>query len=328
MIKVRNMEWKDYQQISWIDQLAFAGHYKKTYGVSQFPERTQSGMDAYINCTGGEALVVEYSGQVVGFNFVHQWGSLGWFGPLGIDPNYQRRGLGKALLEKTLEIYEERQVAEIGLETRVDSPANIGMYMSMGFQPMCVTLDLTRTVKIGKMATPLIKIRPEVEFLYYKEKMNEADLNQLCEEVWKLTDQVNPGLDYKSELELLLKFGFGQVIVMKEEGEVCGLALIMTTDLRGQEGFAVTIRGLLIKPGTPAMEYIRLSELLQEVYQVTRQLKRSKVAISVYSAYDAVTRYLLKDEHFTISFPYLRMVMNDPYFPIRRGGIELSKWRG
>ncbi len=327
MIKIRTMEWKDYQQVSWIDQIAFTAHFKKTYGISQVLERAKDGMDALVKRTGGEALVLEYNGEVVGYNFLHQWGNLGWIGPLGIEPNYQRRGLGKALMEKTLEIFEERQVEEIGLETMVDSPANIGLYMRMGFQPMCVALDMARTVKYGNKATPSREIRPEVQFTNYNGILNEVEFEQLCCEARKLTDQVISGLDYQSELELILKFGFGSVIALRENGEICGLALLLTTDFRGQKGLTVTIRGLAIKPGSKIVEYTRLSELLQQVYQITRDLGRSRVVLTVYSSYDALTRYLLKNEHFTISFPYLRMLMNDPYYPIRRGGIELSKWR-
>lgn len=327
MLHIRKMEWKDHPRVIMVDQLAFSNHFRKTYGITRLSERIEEGIEAYLKRTGTEGLVAEYNGQIVGFIFLHQWGSLGWCGPFGIDPNYHRRGIGKRLLEEALQILDGRDVQEIGLETMVDTPSNVGFYMEMGFQPINLTLDLVRTVKPLKEAPPTPEIRPEVTFHHYID-FEESEFEELVTKAQQITSEVIPGLDYRSELELLLKFQFGRVILMEEQGEPCGIALLMTTDFRGQKGLSVSMRGVAIRPKTSELEYTRLSEILSQVYQVSRELGRSKVFLSVYSAYDVLTRYLLRTEKFTINFPYLRLVKRDPHFSISNAGIELSKWRG
>lgn len=328
MLHIRKMEWKDHPKVIMVDQLAFANHFRKTYGITRLSERIPEGIEAYLKRTGTEGLVAEFNGQIVGFIFLHQWGSLGWCGPFGIDPNYHRRGIGKRLLEEALQILDGWDVREIGLETMVDTPSNVGFYMEMGFQPVNLTLDLVRTVKPLKEAPSIPKIRPEITFQHYTD-FEENEFEELATKALQITNEVIPGLDYRSELELLLKFGFGRVILMKEQGEPCGIALLMTTDFRGQKGLSVSMRGVAIRPNKRSeLEYTRLSEILSQVYQVSRELGRSKMFLSVYSAYDSLTRYLLRTERFTINFPYLRLVKYDPNFPINNAGIELSRWRG
>lgn len=361
-MEIREMTKQDYQQVMWIDQMAFSAHYRKTYGINKLMERIPEGLSAYQQRTGTEGIVLEYHGQVVGYAFSHQWGSLGWFGPIGIDLNYQGRGFGKQLILHIIEQLSELDVREIGLETMVNSPNNIGMYMSLGLKPLHPVFDMVRTVKglKGAELAGASAIRPNVTFVHYlpdevltdgdtgllirnaqsddgtgkqngvcpMDGAQDSEFTRLKEIARGLTDAVIPGLDYEPELELMLQYGFGRVILMQEEGEPVGLALLMTTDLRGQQGFMVTIRGLVIKPATPENEYLRLSELLRQIYQVTRELNCTKVALTAYSGNDSLVRYLMKEERFTVNFPYLRMVKNDPQFPMPVGGIELSRWRG
>ena len=44
------------------------------------------------------------NGQLVGFNFVINWGSIGYFGPLVVHPEYWDQGIAKQLLDPTMNI--------------------------------------------------------------------------------------------------------------------------------------------------------------------------------------------------------------------------------
>jgi hypothetical protein len=42
------------------------------------------------------------NGQLVGFNFVTNWGSVGFFGPFIVHPDYWDQGIAKQLLGPTM----------------------------------------------------------------------------------------------------------------------------------------------------------------------------------------------------------------------------------
>ena len=48
------------------------------------------------------------NGQLVGFNFVINWGSVGYFGPLIVHPDYWDQGIAKQLLEPTMNIFDKK----------------------------------------------------------------------------------------------------------------------------------------------------------------------------------------------------------------------------
>ena len=48
------------------------------------------------------------NGQLVGFNFVTNWGSVGYFGPLVVHPDYWDQGVAKQLLEPTMNIFDKK----------------------------------------------------------------------------------------------------------------------------------------------------------------------------------------------------------------------------
>jgi predicted N-acetyltransferase YhbS len=46
------------------------------------------------------ALAAEVDGRLVGTNFVTRWGSVGFFGPLTVDPSLWDKGVSRALLTR------------------------------------------------------------------------------------------------------------------------------------------------------------------------------------------------------------------------------------
>ena len=49
------------------------------------------------------AFAAELGGEVVGTNFVVDWGSVGFFGPLSVRPDHWGRGIAQRLTEAVLE---------------------------------------------------------------------------------------------------------------------------------------------------------------------------------------------------------------------------------
>ena len=110
---------------------------------------------AYAGIYPRPALVAEIEGKVVGFilGYVSGWefgvpDTIGWIDTLGVDPAYQRRGIGKALFNELLEIFKRSGREEtIETETRKVEGVNVvytlaswtdwdllQFYHAMGFQ--------------------------------------------------------------------------------------------------------------------------------------------------------------------------------------------------
>jgi predicted N-acetyltransferase YhbS len=61
---IRNMQYKDIEEIKEIDRLCFKADFN----------RTAEGIQGYIEAGFNSSLVYEIDNKVVGFNFIHLWG--------------------------------------------------------------------------------------------------------------------------------------------------------------------------------------------------------------------------------------------------------------
>ena len=87
---------------------------------------------AYAGIYPRPALVAEFEGKIVGFilGYVSGWefgvpDTVGWIDTLGVDPNYQRHGIGRALFNALIEIFkrsgrEETPEAKEGEKGRIE----------------------------------------------------------------------------------------------------------------------------------------------------------------------------------------------------------------
>jgi RimJ/RimL family protein N-acetyltransferase len=63
------------------------------------------------------SFAAEVNGELVGSNFVANWGSVGIFGPLTIRPDFWDKGVAKQLLKSTTDYFEKLGTKHIGLFT-------------------------------------------------------------------------------------------------------------------------------------------------------------------------------------------------------------------
>ncbi len=86
------------------------------------------------------AFAAYVNDELVGSNFVSNWGRVGFFGPLTIRPNLWNRGIGTRLVEPIMERF-----AEWGIKhTRVSSPLPIAQGIS----------TCTRSSASGRVSSP------------------------------------------------------------------------------------------------------------------------------------------------------------------------------
>jgi ribosomal protein S18 acetylase RimI-like enzyme len=84
----------------------------------------------------GLGFVAEDDGDVVGFAFAtvpEETPDLGHVTDLYVEPSSRRRGAANALMAKVATLLQERGVAHIGLDVRVDNPGARALYDGLGF---------------------------------------------------------------------------------------------------------------------------------------------------------------------------------------------------
>jgi hypothetical protein len=62
--------------------------------------------------------------KLVGSNFTTNWGSVGFFGPLTIHPEFWAKGIAKRLLEPTMQLFSKWNIKHAGLFTFVKPKAH------------------------------------------------------------------------------------------------------------------------------------------------------------------------------------------------------------
>jgi N-acetylglutamate synthase-like GNAT family acetyltransferase len=80
-------------------------------------------------------LAAEFDGQLVGSNFMANWGSAGFFGPLTVRPDCWNKAIAKKILNNTMKIFERLGTKHIGLFTFANSPKRVHLYQKFDFWP-------------------------------------------------------------------------------------------------------------------------------------------------------------------------------------------------
>jgi len=161
------------------------------------------------------ALGAELEGELVGSNFATSWGSVGFFGPLTVRPDLWDRGIGKSLLEQTMDLFGRWGTKHIGLFTFAQSAKHIGLYQRFGFWPRFLT---------AVMSKPIEDRRPELQWSVYSDVPGSGRMafRRSCE---MLTDSVHPGLDLQREIRAVDEQKLGDTVLLSRSGVLVGLAV-------------------------------------------------------------------------------------------------------
>ena len=144
------------------------------------------------------------NGALVGSNFVTRWGSVGYFGPLTVHPDFWDRGVGQKLLPPALALFEAWGCCHTGLYTYSGSPKHLTLYQKFGFWPRALTAIMSRPVRpverVGKVS------------LY---SQAEAPARPgLVASAAGLTDAIYAGLDVQREILALEAQGLGDTVLI------------------------------------------------------------------------------------------------------------------
>ena len=173
----------------------------------------------------GDGLVAELDGRLAASNMLARWGSFAFFGPLTTRPDLWDRGIAKALLAATMDVFDAWDVTDAGLFTFPHSTKHVGLYQKFDFWPRFLTAVMTKEPAAGP---------PPMTYSTVTDAQREEVLSA-CRD---LSDSIYSGLDLSAEIESVFSQKLGDTVLV--------------WDGNGLDGFAVCHTGAGTEGGTGA----------------------------------------------------------------------------
>ena len=162
------------------------------------------------------AFAARVQGKLVGTNFATNWGSVGFFGPLTIHPDYWDRGVGKRLIEPVIDLFSRWGVRQAGLYTFAQSQKHVALYQKFGFWPRFLTAIMSLQVDTVAGAARELKTHSE---------LSPGAREEALESCRKLTNQIYEGLDVSREVLAVANQNLGDTVLVWENSRLVGLAV-------------------------------------------------------------------------------------------------------
>jgi GNAT superfamily N-acetyltransferase len=313
-VRIRPLEANDLEEADRIFRLAFG-----TFAGLPDPMTFCNDAD-YVrqrwHAAPSYTFAAQWGEKLVGFNFAVRWGSIAYFGPLGILPDFWDRGLGSRLMEPVMALFHDWQSKQTGLFTWPNSPKHLHFYQKFGYWPRFLTSIMSKPAK-----------RPEREChsLRYSE-VQEHQRPQLLADCRGLTDQIYPGLDLTSEIVAVERQRLGETLLVagEEEGRVAAMAICHIGPHSEAGSGTCYVKFGAARPGATAPD--RLSRLLEacESLSVDRGMSRLVIGMNTarHEAYRQALDYGFRTE-------WLGIVMQRPNEPgyNRPGMYVIDDWR-
>jgi GNAT superfamily N-acetyltransferase len=159
------------------------------------------------------SLAAEVDGRLVATNFATRWGSVAFFGPLTVLPEFWDRGVARALLGPTMELFRDWGVTHSGLFTFGHSPKHMALYQSFGFMPRFLTPVLARSVGPGEGGSEGWTI------------FSESDDQDGCiAAASAITNAIYPGLDVEREITCVDRQKLGDTVLVEDGPDLAAFA--------------------------------------------------------------------------------------------------------
>lgn len=160
-------------------------------------KRSHKNINYYLKKEPEGCFVAILDGKIAGSIISNVWGKVGWFGPLEVEAPLQNQGIGKALVQESLDYLKEKGCTTRGCETMATSPKNIAFYMKIGFQAKALSNVLYKRLEpVDPDSLKTNEARP----------FEDKDMVH-AKELW---NKVQPGLSYESEIEAVNKHKLGE----------------------------------------------------------------------------------------------------------------------
>ena len=161
------------------------------------------------------AFAAEINNEVVGSNFVTNWGSVAFFGPLTIHPDLWDRGVGKRLMEPILECFDKWKTKQVSLFTFAHSQKHIGLYQKFGFYPRFLTAIMSKPVELTGRTSIWTKFSD----------VSASEQTIILDACRELTDAIYEGLDVRHEIRAVADQKLGDTILLWNDSKLTGFAV-------------------------------------------------------------------------------------------------------
>ena len=228
------------------------------------------------------AFAAETGGRLAGSNFAANWGSVGFFGPLTIHPDYWDRGVGKKLMEPVMACFERWRTRHAGLFTFPHSQKHIGLYQKFGFHPRFLTAVMSGPVAPNSQpanSTRLSDVPPT----------ERGRVLQACRE---LTDAIYEGLDVGLEMRAVAEQQLGDTVLLWDGSSLKGMAVCQSgPGTEGGTGVCYVKFGAA-RPGPGAEQ--DFSRLLDACEHLAASLNATRLAAGVNTARHEAYHHMLR----------------------------------
>lgn len=212
-ISIRLMQQSDLPKADRVFRLAF-GSFIGLPDPSQF-----SGDASFIQHrwqtepTGGFAATKD--GEIIGSNLATRWGSVGFFGPLSVHPDFWNQGIAQRLIEPIIERFTQWNIQQAGLFTFPNSPKHHALYQKFGFWPRFLTAIMAKSVQ-----------QPEAVMQGMKySQLSEDKRSEFLRASFELTNGIYEGLDLSREILAVDTQKLGDTVGFWDEKGLAGFAV-------------------------------------------------------------------------------------------------------
>jgi GNAT superfamily N-acetyltransferase len=253
--------------------------------------------------------------ELIGSVFAANWGSVGFFGPLTVRPDFWNRGVGQQLLQPVMALFERWGTTHAGLYTFAQSPKHLALYQKFGFRPRFVTMIMVKPIGRPAALPPESSVFSEVE---------PGDRMQCLEDCRAVCDAIYEGLEVRDEIESVAAQTLGDTVLLHKGDRLEGLAVCHVGP--GTEAGSGTcyVKFGAVRPGPTAG--VALKRLLESCEALGSSRGATHLHTGVNSARHEAYE-ILRAEGFRINLQGVAMHRpNEPGYS-RPGVYLLDDWR-
>jgi GNAT superfamily N-acetyltransferase len=227
------------------------------------------------------ALGAEFAGELIGSNFLTNWGSVGFFGPLTIRPDFWDKGVARRLLSPTMDIFAEWGTKLTGLYTFAQSAKHVHLYQKFGFWPQFLTAIMTKPVDQTLTASSWSRFS----------EMAGQERDGCLKTCAELTGAIYEGLNVEREICAVAEQRLGETVLVLDGSRLAGFAVCHCGAGSEAGSGALYIKFGASRPGLAAEQNFRRLLEACEAFAASRGLE--KLVAGVNTARVAAYRQML-----------------------------------